>query len=205
MNSNYIKTINKEQTFILIKPDGVQRSLIGKIITKFEDAGLKIVGLKFLIPNEEQIKEQYGPNKKEIIGIGQRSIDAQLKQGIKIQETAYERGIQTVNRLKKYLTSGPVVAMIIQGSHAVDMVAKLVGSTQPLLSEVGTIRGDYTIDSYDIADNSKRAVRNIIHCSATVEEAKREIKIWFKDEEILKYRLVQEAILYDVNLDGIKE
>ena len=205
MNKDYIKKITKEQTFVLIKPDGVQRSLIGKIITKFENAGLKIIGLKFLIPNEKQIKEQYGSNKKEIIGIGQRSIDAQLKQGVKIQEAPYERGMRIVDRLKKYLTSGPVVAMVIQGNHAVDIIIKLVGSTQPLLSDVGTIRGDYTIDSYDIADNSKRAVRNIIHRSATVEEAKREIKIWFKNEEILKYRLVQEAILYDVNLDGIKE
>jgi nucleoside-diphosphate kinase len=178
---------------------------MGRIITKFEDVGLKIVALKLVIPTEQQVKEQYGPNKKEIEAVGQRSIEAQLKQGVKIQETAYERGNTIVNNLIKYLTSGPVVTMVIQGNHAIDIVSKLIGSTQPLLSDVGTIRGDYTIDSYDIADADGRAVRNIIHRSATIEEAKREIKIWFKDEEILKYRLVQEVILYDVNLDYIME
>ncbi len=85
------------------------------------------------------------------------------------------------------------------------MVRKLVGSTEPLTSDVGTIRGDFTIDSYTVADTDQRCVRNLVHASESPEEAEREIKIWFNESEILKYNLVQDKILYDVNLDGIKE
>jgi nucleoside-diphosphate kinase len=105
----------------------------------------------------------------------------------------------------KYLSSGPVIAMIWQGNMAVGIVRKITGSTEPLTSDVGTIRGDFTIDSYALADTDNRSVRNLIHASGTVEEAAKEIKIWFKEVEIVKYRHIHEKMLYDVNIDGIKE
>jgi len=89
--------------------------------------------------------------------------------------------------------------------NAIGVVRKITGGTEPLTSVPGTIRGDYTIDSYQAADTDKRAVRNIIHASGSVEEAQKEMAIWFKPEEIISYRLVSESILYDVNLDGILE
>jgi len=95
--------------------------------------------------------------------------------------------------------------MVWQGNRAVELVRKITGGTEPLSSDIGTIRGDYTLDSYQMADVDGRSIRNLIHASGTTEEAEQEIKIWFKDEEILKYNLVQDKILYDVNLDGIKE
>jgi nucleoside-diphosphate kinase len=95
--------------------------------------------------------------------------------------------------------------MIWEGSHAVAITRKIVGSTEPLSSDVGTIRGDYVIDSYQLSNQDGRAIRNLVHASGSVKEAEDEIKHWFADDEIMKYTLVQEKILYDVNLDGINE
>ena len=95
--------------------------------------------------------------------------------------------------------------MVWEGNQAVGIIKKIVGATEPLSSDGGTIRGDYTLDSYELANLDDRAIRNLIHCSDPVEDAVREIPLWFKEEEILNYRLIAEQILYDVNLDGIKE
>ena len=110
-----------------------------------------------------------------------------------------------VEVLRKYLTSGPVVAMVWQGAHVVEVVRKITGGTEPRTSDVGTIRGDFVLDSYQMSDEAGRAIRNLIHASGSIEEAKNEIKHWFSDNELTSYRLVQEEILYDVNLDGILE
>jgi len=107
--------------------------------------------------------------------------------------------------LKKYLTASPVLATVWQGAHAVDVVRKIVGATEPLTSDVGTIRGDYVLDSYIMSDNDGRAVRNLIHASGSAKESEAEIKHWFKENELVNYKLIAEQILYDVNLDGILE
>lgn len=197
--------MRKEETLVLIKPDGVQRSLIGEIISRFEKVGLKIVALKMLIPTEKQVVLQYGPSKEEIKALGERSIEKQAKSGMEIKTSPYEQGMEIVNKLKKFMKSGPVIVMVWEGNQAVAIARKLAGATEPLSSDVGTIRGDYTIDSYQMADADARAVRNVVHCSGSAKEAEREIKIWFSPEEILKYKLISERILYDVNLDGILE
>ena len=197
--------LQKQKTLVLIKPDGVQRSLIGEFISRFERVGLKIIGLKIFIPTQEQIQEQYGPSEQEIEALGKRSIEAQRKKGIEAKMAPLEQGKAIIGRLKKFMLSGPIIAIILQGNQAIEIVKKLVGSTEPLNSDIGTIRGDYTLDSYEIADADKRAVRNLIHRSATLEEAEKEIAIWFKPHEILDYNLISEKILYDVNLDGILE
>ena len=103
------------------------------------------------------------------------------------------------------MTSGPVVAMVWEGAHAVKIVRKIVGGTEPLTSDVGTIRGDYVLDSYAMSDQDGRSVRNVVHASGSPKEAEDEIAHWFKQEELVNYRLVQEEVLYDVNLDGILE
>lgn len=158
------------------------------------------------VATPEQTQEQYGSTKEEIEALGKRSIENQEKKyGIKPKRTALEQGEMIVEKLKKFMTCGPIVAMVLEGNQAVEVVRKLVGATEPLSSDVGTIRGDFTLDSYTLADKDGRAVRNIIHRSGSKEEAEREIKIWFKPEEILDYSLISEKILYDVNLDGILE
>jgi nucleoside-diphosphate kinase len=107
--------------------------------------------------------------------------------------------------LKKYLSSGPVLAMVWEGAHAIKIIRKLTGGTEPLTSDVGSIRGDYVLDSYQMSDEDGRAIRNLVHASGSVAEAEMEIKHWFQPEEIINYRLVQEKMMYDVNLDGILE
>ncbi len=107
--------------------------------------------------------------------------------------------------LVKYMTASPIMIMVIEGNNATSLVTKLVGSTEPTTSDIGTIRGDYALDSYTIAGIDERAVRNLIHCSEDVNDAEREIPIWFNEKEIISYRLISEQMLYDVNLDGILE
>jgi len=103
------------------------------------------------------------------------------------------------------MTSGPVIPMVWQGAHAVEVVRKITGGTEPRTSDVGTVRGDFVLDSYMMSDTDGRAVRNLIHGSGAVDEANKEIDLWFKNEELVDYKLVQEQILYDVNMDGILE
>jgi nucleoside-diphosphate kinase len=200
--------MKNERTLVLIKPDGIQRSLIGEIICRYERVGLKLVALKMLIPTEEHaIKHYY-----EIGGdawleeVGRKARAAYEKKGkTSPYKTNMDNGKAVLAANAKYLSSGPVVAMIWQGSQAVELVRKITGGTEPLTSDIGTIRGDFTLDSYAMADVDQRSVRNLIHASGTIDEAEKEIKIWFKDEEVLKYNHIQEKILYDVNLDGILE
>lgn len=196
---------SKERTFVIIKPDGVQRSLVGDIIKRFEKTGLKITALKMLVPKEAQCWDHYNKQDEWFERKGKTILEDRQKAGVVADKTAIEYGKDIVRQLAVFMTSGPVVAMILQGNQAVNIVMKLVGSTEPMTSDIGTIRGDMTVDSYALAGVDGRAVRNLIHCSDKPEEAEREIKIWFQEEEITNYRLVQEQILYDVNLDGILE
>jgi nucleoside-diphosphate kinase len=196
----------KERTLVLIKPDGVQRGLIGEIIKRYERTGLKLVGLKFLVPTEELIERHYLIDPEWKTKVGKKSIEAYQMRGLKPPSLNPEEvGERVLLNLKKYLSSGPLVAMVWQGMNAVGIIRKITGSTEPLMSDVGTIRGDFTIDSYEVADTDGRAVRNLIHASSSVWEAEKEIEVWFKKEELIDYRLVGESILYDVNLDGILE
>jgi len=200
------KTTQRERSLVLIKPDGVQRSLIGELIQRYERTGLKLVALKFLIPQPEQVKAHYLVDDKWIEKVGRKAIQSYEEKGIEPPvKDPVKQGEKVLRRCVNYLTSGPVVAMIWEGNKAVGVVKKITGGTEPLSSDVGTIRGDFTIDSYDVADIDDRSIRNLIHCSGHPDEAEKEIKVWFSEEEILRYNLLQEKILYDVNLDGIKE
>lgn len=195
-----------EKTLVIIKPDGVQRSLIGEVIKRYEQCGLKLVGLKMLIPSADLALKHYSIDPEWPQKTGTKSIEAAKARGQKLDSddpiVVAEKIRQT---LQKYLSSGPVVTMVWQGMHAVGVVRKITGGTEPLSSVPGTIRGDYTIDSYPAADADHRSVRNIIHSSGSVDEANKEIALWFKPEEVLSYRLINEEILYDINLDGILE
>ena len=199
-------TGKKERSLVIIKPDGVQRSLVGEAIKRFENMGLKLVGIKMLVPTEEHIDTHYtlNPNWRRVTG--EKTIKGYKDKGlVPPSEDPYEITAKILAGLKKYMTAGPVVVMVWEGAHAVEIVRKLVGGTEPLTSDVGSIRGDYVFDSYEMSDADGRAVRNLIHASGSAKEAEMEIKHWFKSSELINYRLVQEEILYDVNLDGILE
>lgn len=191
---------------MIVKPDGVQRSLIGEIIKRYEQSGLKLVGLKMIVPDEDFVESHYLVDPEWRVKTGQKTIDSYKKKGkTPPSENPIEVTAIILKNLKKYLAAGPVVAMVWQGIHAVGIVRKITGGTEPLTSDVGTIRGDFTIDSYEMADVDGRAVRNLLHSSGSPEEADKEIALWFKEEEVYSYRLNNESILYDINLDGILE
>ncbi|MFH0806436.1 MAG: nucleoside-diphosphate kinase [Candidatus Brennerbacteria bacterium] len=196
----------KERTLVIVKPDGVQRALIGEVVQRYERTGLKLVGLKMTTADEALAERHYLVDPDWKRKSGQKTIDSYKKKGQTPPSDDPEKvGGITLTKLRKFMTSGPVVAMVWQGMHAVGVVRKITGGTEPLTSDVGTIRGDFTIDSYEVSDEDNRATRNIVHASGSSEEAEKEILLWFRPEELLNYRLVGDAILYDVNLDGILE
>lgn len=195
----------KERTFVIVKPDGVQRSLIGEIIKRFERTGLKLVGLKLTILDSDRIWKHYNKDDAWFEKKGTRIIEDRKASGLPVEKEAIEYGKDIIRALEKFMTSGPVVMMAWEGNQAVNVVKKIVGDTEPSSSDVGTIRGDLTLDSYNIAAVDDRAVRNLIHCSDEPDNANFEIGLWFDEKELIDYRLVGDQILYDVNLDGILE
>lgn len=195
----------QEKTLIIFKPDALQRGLVGELISRLERSGLKMVALKMLDASEEQCWQHYNKDEQWFSEKGQKIIANLTKAGKPIEKEASDYGRGIIEALVKFMTCCPLIAMIFEGNQAVGIVKKIVGGTEPLTSDVGTIRGDLTLDSYELSNLDNRAIRNLIHCSDQVEEAQREISIWFQADEIFKYRLVSEHILYDVNLDGIRE
>ncbi len=195
-----------EKTLVIIKPDGIQRSLIGEVIERYERTGLKLIAIKMLVPTPEMIEAHYTLDPEWKMKTGLKNLQAYKDKGLKPpHDDPIKQSDMIIEKLKKYMASGPVIAMVWQGMHSVSIVRKITGGTEPLLSDVGTIRGDYVLDSYKTADDDMRAIRNIVHASGSVKEAKDEILHWFSEKEIIKYNHVQDRILYDVNLDGILE
>ncbi|TSA45834.1 nucleoside-diphosphate kinase [bacterium] len=197
--------MKKERTLVIIKPDGVQRGLIGEIIHRIERTGLKLVAAKFVLGTEEQGNEHYKKDDVWLQAKGELRIKQRTEAGKPIEKTAREYGMDIVKGNVAFITAGPVFPMIWEGNKAVGIIKKIVGGTEPLTSDVGTIRGDLTIDSYDLSNEDNRCVRNLLHCTDDSNESEREINLWFKPEEILDYRQMNEQMLYDINLDGILE
>lgn len=154
-----------ERTLIMFKPDSVQRGLVGEILTRFERVGLKIVATKMLSPTKAQFHKHYEDIGKMITRRGQDKFDVTLDMMIQ----------------------GPVIAMVLEGVEAVDLVRKLVGTTEPKSSPPGTIRGDYSHMSFVYADSLHRGVPNLIHASGNDEEAEQEVAHWFSESEIFNY------------------
>lgn len=200
-----IKTTVHERSLVLIKPDGVQRGLVGEIISRFEKKGLKITAMKMIWPTREMAKKHYNQPKDAMLLLGNRTLASYAEKGLKHKFSDpmdIARDIQT--RLFEYLVVGPVVAMVIEGAHAIAHVRKIRGATNPLGADIGTITGDYTIDSYFVADADERAIRNLVHASGSVEEAETEIEIWFKKEEIMDYDMAIDKILYSMEWQSKK-
>lgn len=186
-----------EKTLIIIKPDGVQRNLIGEIISRFERAGLKLVGMKMMTADIDMVKKHYTLDPEWMRLVGEKSIKGLLDKGIEpISRDPMVIAESVIDRLSKYITSGPIIPMVWQGGHAVSVVRKIVGSTEPVMSDVGTIRGDFVLDSYQMAMDDERCVRNLIHASGTVGEAINEINLWFSEKEVMDYVLANESVIY---------
>ena len=189
-----------EQTFVILKPDTIQRSLVGEIINRLERTGLKLVALKMLTADEKRLTDHYGKQDDWYLEKGTKRVKLMQEAG-KTVDTArppIEYGKDIIRGIIRYMQSSPMVAMVWEGNQAVAVVRKIVGTTDPTTSDVGTIRGDYQIDSYTLSDAEQRGIRNILHCSDQVSEAQREIAIWFTSEELQAYRHINEATLEDL-------
>ena len=190
----------QERTFLMVKPDGVRRGLVGDIISRLEQRGLKIIALKMIRPSREQIDGHYPKDHHWITRLGEKTMGAYQKYGrdaIKDPGTdkPEEIGPRVREWILNFMTSGPAVKAIIEGVHAVDMVRKLCGHTIPSVAEMGTIRGDYSVDSPALANAEKRALYNLVHASETQEEAEHEIKYWFGPEDIHDYKRSDEDVM----------
>ena len=173
-----------EETLVLIKPDAFQRGLSGEIISRFERAGLTLKEMKLSVPTKEIVEKHYPDDKEWLKSVGEKTIKTYEKYNLNLiddlgTDNSLEVGKIIRKWLIKYIASGPVIAIVISGNHAIEAVRKLVGNTVPLFAELGTIRGDYSTDSPDLADKEKRSIQNLVHASGNSEEAKKEIALWF--------------------------
>lgn len=188
-----------EQTLLVVKPDGVQRALSGEIISRLEKAGLKIVAMKMLKASREMIEKHYTTSEEFLRGMGGKTIATYKEFGGDVMTEMgttdeLELGKKIREWLIDFLSSDPVVAVVFEGHHAVTQMRKIVGATVPCFANPGTIRGDYTTDAPDLANAKKRPVKNLVHASGSVEEAKSEIALWFKPEEIMSYKRCDEEV-----------
>lgn len=183
----------EEKTFLMVKPDGVRKGLTGEIIKRIEQRDLKIIALEMFQPTESQIDNHYPKDKAWIDRLGEKTLSTYRKYNYDpIKELGTDDpakiGKEVRKWLFKYLTAAPLVRMVIQGVHAVDMVRKIAGPTMPYQADMGTIRGDFSNDSPTLANKEKRAVMNLVHASETSEEAEHEIKYWFGNNPSFEYK-----------------
>lgn len=189
-----------EQTVVLMKPDAVKRGVVGEILHRFERMGLKVVAMKMVKPTEEHFHKHYGTDKEAtILRLGGKTLSSYEKYGKDAKKELgtndpAELGKMVVKWLLDYVQSGPVIAILLEGRHAVDNVLNLAGPTMPVVAAPGTIRGDYSTDSAAYANDEKRGVSNLIHISGSIEEANFEKMHWFTPEEIHSYDRADEAV-----------
>lgn len=193
-----------EQTFVMVKPEGVKAGLVGEVIKRFSQAGLKLVAIKMVSAPDEILRKHYKSTDEEYLKtLGGKTLSTYEKYGKDAEKDfgtkdQLELGKMVMDWLLSYMKSGPVVPMVWEGRHAVENVISLVGPTMPVAASGGTIRGDFSTDSAAYANEEKRGVMNITHASGSVEEAKVEIALWFDEMEIHKYRNVQDFLLEEV-------
>lgn len=199
----------KERTFIILKPDTVQRGLVGEIVKRFERIGLKIVAMKMHMVEEKTLWDHYNKDDAWYLKKGTNIVENKKKIGLTVDKEPIEYGKDIIRAMVHYMCAGPVVSLVLEGNNAQAVVKRIVGGTEPATADTGTIRGDFAIDSYYLCDvDGSRGMRNLIHCTDPAdgpEAYTREVNLWFTEQELFDYRLVTEAMLYDVNLDGIRE
>lgn len=198
----YQRAMAIERTLAVIKPDGVQRGLMGEILNRFERAGLKVVGMKMVWVDKELVGKHYTDDSAYLESVGQKALDSAASRGEEMKATALEIGTRVRNYNMRYMATGPVLAMVLEGNTAVQTVRHMIGGTNPLSADLGTIRGDLTIDDFTQADSEGRSVRNLMHASGDTSEAEREIALWFTEEELYQYQTVMDKVLHDPNWDA---
>ncbi len=190
-----------EKTLVVLKPDAILRGLSGEILKRFEKAGLKLIGAKMVSVSKELAEKHYPADRHEWIEqIGHKTLANYKKLEADVKKLLGTDDPKEIGKMARvwlldYITSGPVLAVVFEGPHAVDLVRKIVGHTLPLESAPGTIRGDYSFDSSLLANSSKRAIKNLVHASGSKEEAEYEIPLWFNSSDLVKYKRADEEII----------
>jgi nucleoside-diphosphate kinase len=189
-----------ERTLVFLKPDGVQRGLIGEVIGRFERIGLKVVGLKMIRAGTDLLERHYPSSEEFLRTLGGKTREAFEAAGRDVRkETGTDDplviGRQVRQWLIDFVTSAPVAAFVLEGTHAVSVTRKLVGDTLPFRATPGTIRGDLSADSPTVANLQKRPVRNLVHASGSSDEAEFEIGLWFSPQELHDYTRVDEGLV----------
>ena len=189
-----------ERTLFMVKPDGVKRGLVGECFRRIENAGLKITAMKMVFPSRTQAERHY-PNEKDDIDwfktVAKKGREGYEKRGLKFpfDDMEYARNIK--KWLVDYLVSGPIVVSVIEGPNAIEMVRKIAGATEPGQAGVGTIRGDLSVDNYQLANSLERPLKNIVHASSSKKDAEKEINVWFDEEEIINYKRCDEEVMFE--------
>ena len=184
-----------ERTLILAKPDAIQRGLVGEIIQRFERLSFRISGMKMVHPSESSLGQHYADDPVWKKSVGEKTRASMLKKGVEMQETDEQIG-DRIGQWNMNCLREPIIAIVFEGLHAIEAGRKIVGTTEPKTAALGSIRGDYSVDSFPNADKQKRTIRNLCHASGSVEEAEREIAIWFGKDEIHSYEKQTSGLLY---------
>ncbi len=185
-----------EKTLVILKPDAVQRRLVGDIINRFEQAGLKLLATKMVWPSREMADQHYPTDRKPFIeGMGNKTLESYKEAGVDPKaevgtDDPHKIGLQVQKWLVDFLTSGPVIALVLEGEGAIAKVRELAGHTIPVMADKGTIRGDHSDDSPIKANAEKRSIMNLVHASGDKTEADFEIDLWFNEEELHSYETV---------------
>lgn len=189
----------QERTLVLIKPDVLQRQLVGEILSRFERKGIKMTAIKMLNATKEQVGEHYIDEEGYLIETGEKAKKGAIARGEDVSNwNSLEQGKKIRQRNINYLTCGPIVAIVFEGFGVISQVRKILGSTSPADGDIGTVRDDYSVDTYALADFLDRSTMTMLHASDSVENAERELKIWFKESEICNnYETGVEKIFYD--------
>lgn len=193
--------VRRERTLILIKPDGIQRALIGEILARLERAGLKIVALKMVRAERRVLERHYPTDEEWVRTIGGKTRDAFQAYGMDVRaqmgtDDPLEIGRHVRGWLIEFMQATPVVVAILEGVHAVSTTRKIIGNTLPVFAEPGTIRGDFSVDAPTVANQGRRPVRNLIHASGSPEEAAREVALWFGAGEVHAYTRADEGVMF---------
>ncbi|MBI5126902.1 nucleoside-diphosphate kinase [Candidatus Roizmanbacteria bacterium] len=195
--------MKKQRALLIIKPDGVQRDIIGKILSRFETVGLKIIGLKFEWATEEKVIAHYPETEAWFKKVGERTLTNYKKKGLDARKIFKTDDAVSIGKIVKswlvtYFKESPVFMAVVEGYDAIEIVRKLSGNTIPVLAAPGTIRGDFSHDTIDLANEQNRPLRNLIHASDTIEDGEKEIKVWFNEDELFSYELASEKFMYSL-------
>lgn len=181
-----------EKTVVLVKPDGVRKGIVGEILSRFEKVGLKLLAAKLIWVDKTHVGKHYADDEEYHEVVGKKTLENYQKYGVDPNETlGTDKPVEIGKKVREwnmeFLSSGPVFAMLLEGSEAVRIVRKIVGDTFPADASPGTIRGDYALDSAKVSNLAKRSTQNIVHASGEAKEAEFERKLWFKEDEIYDY------------------